>query len=125
MRADTDPQVAEAPDRSLRAELHVLAEKRADVEHRLQQVAVARCLGDREMEIDVCLRVAVGIGRRRVHPLDRPAQMLDLLGRRALGRERRQLDLDDQARLRQLLDLLRRSGAPIPIDAGPGEARAT
>src|SRR5436190_1688436 len=53
VRLHARPQVAEAPDRGLGAQLHVLSEQCADVDHRLQQIAVARGLGEHEVELDV------------------------------------------------------------------------
>ena len=82
-----DRQVAEAADRRLGAELHVLLEERPDVGHRPQEVAVPRRLREGEVELDVGVRVVVRASRRpRSMRATATWRRLDLLGRRALRR---------------------------------------
>ena len=109
------------------AELHVLPEQRADVEHGPQEVAVARRLGEREVELDVRVGVVARARRRHLHPLRQrrqrapsaPASLAPRPSRAAIS-----TSMSSRASTSSSTSLRSRGAGPVAETAAGGPRRA-
>jgi hypothetical protein len=81
-------EAAESRDSGSRGERDVLADHGAEVPHRLAEEAIARSVRDEEVELELHVRVSVGVSDDLLHPRGRLAQPADLVGGGTFGRHR-------------------------------------